>query len=75
MKSKNFKDEEILGITIEDGKKVVYLKQGVKRSYKYDYLKEEDISHLNHELLAYQRYLKLLNRIGTINKLDEDLFD
>ncbi len=52
-KSKHFKDHEIKGI-LPDGS--IYLKEGVKRKYYNDTLKEDMLEpHINEELIAYQK--------------------
>lgn len=54
--SKNFKNNEIKGTINVDGKKVIYLKEGVKRKYYNDSIDPEELeSHLNQELLVYQK--------------------
>lgn len=57
--SKNFYDDEIKGVMEVDGKKVIYLKEGVKRrKYAGDlptwYL--EHPLHINHLLIYLSRY-------------------
>lgn len=65
--SKNFKDSEIKGVMYIDGKKVLYLKEGVKRRrYIEDTIGvDESIleSHLNTQLLNYQKWEKFYKRI------------
>lgn len=57
--SKEFKDHEIKGVYYENGKKVIYLKEGVKRKkFKEDLWNTEEIldSQLNKELIHYQKW-------------------
>lgn len=52
----NFKESEIIGYLYIDGKKVTYLKQGVKRKRFNDSLDPEQLEpHLNQELINYQK--------------------
>lgn len=58
-KSKHFKDHEIKGVTYEDGKKVIHLKDGVRRKrFKEDMFVTELTlsSQLNHELINYEKW-------------------
>lgn len=57
--SKNFKDSEIKGVMYIDGKKVIYLKEGVKRRFYHGDLPTwymEHPSHINHLLLFFKKY-------------------
>lgn len=57
--SKNFKDSEIKGVMYIEGKKVLYLKEGVKRRfYKNDLPRwaMENPSHINHLLVFFKKY-------------------
>lgn len=57
--SKNFKDSEIKGVTYIDGKKVIYLKEGVKRRFYASDLSPRQMehpSHINHILIFLSRY-------------------
>lgn len=59
--SKHFKDHEIKGISYENGKKVIHLKEGVKRKkFKEDLWNTEEVldSQLNRELINYQKWEK-----------------
>lgn len=59
-KSRNFKDHEIRGI-LPDGS--IYLKTGVKRKKYNDDLSDEDMDHINQQLIHAERLsesLKLL---------------
>ncbi len=52
-KSKHFKDHEIKGV-LPDGS--IYLKDGVKRKYYNDTLREDMLEpHINEELIVYQK--------------------
>ena len=54
--SKNFTEDEIKGIMYIDGKKVIYLKTGVKRKNYNDDLGTGDyLSQLNQELINYEK--------------------
>lgn len=63
VKSKNFKDTEIIGFLLVNGTWVVYLKEGVRRK---KYVKDpefENFTQLNQELISYelwQKYYKLV---------------
>lgn len=51
--SLNFKDHEIKGV-LPDGS--IYLKDGVKRKYYNDTLREDMLEpHINEELIVYQK--------------------
>jgi hypothetical protein len=71
MNSKHFTEDEIKGITMEDGKKVVYLKPGVKR-LKYDYVSDDIMCQINQQLAGFERYLKTMDKLGINNQLEED---
>jgi hypothetical protein len=52
----NFKEKEILGYLIIDGRKVTYLKEGVKRKKFNDNLEPDQLEpHLNQELINYTK--------------------
>ena len=52
-KSKHFKDHEIKGVLPDAS---IYLKDGVKRKYYNDTLREDMLEpHINEELIVYQK--------------------
>lgn len=62
--SKIFKQHEIIGYLMIDGRKVTYLKTGVKRLHKYqDHLMDEHMDHLNHQLIYLQKYGEFLRNV------------
>lgn len=60
--SKNFYDIEIKGVMYLNGKKVIYLKSGVKRLWRFtDHILESKMDHINYHLIykdKYERYYK-----------------
>jgi hypothetical protein len=54
--SKHFSESEIKGYMMIDGKKVVYLKEGVIRKRYNDHLKGDEIPHINQELVNFESY-------------------
>jgi len=54
--SKHFSESEIKGYMMIDGKKVVYLKEGVIRKKYNDHLKGDEIPHINQELVNFESY-------------------
>lgn len=75
--SKNFQDHEIKGVMYIDGKRVLYLKDGVKRKWY-----PEDMGnpsphrmepHLNMELIRYERHKKFYEEVlGIDDYTNED---
>lgn len=64
MSSKHFKPEEIIGYMEIDGKRVVYLKEGVKRLRRYqDHLSSDHVYHLNYYLINKKRYERFLKEV------------
>lgn len=59
--SRYFTKDEIKGITYENGKKVIHLKEGVRRNPSYETLFEKDMNQLNNELISYEKEKKILN--------------
>lgn len=53
--SKNFYNDEIKGVMNIDGRKVLYLKPRVFRKRFYDWPDDEYISHINQELINYEK--------------------
>lgn len=59
--SKNFKDSEIIGVLEVDGRKVLYLKTGVKRrNYNDDLGTGDFFPQLNQELIAQEKREKVI---------------
>lgn len=62
--SKNFTPDEIIGYLMIDGRQVTYLKPHVKRLHRYpETLHEDYMDHLNHGLIALQRYTEYLKKV------------
>lgn len=56
MKLNNFKESEIIGYLNIGGKRVTYLKMGVRRKHFNDHIDPEVLeSHLNQELINYEK--------------------
>lgn len=73
MESKIFKPEEIRGYIEIDGRKVVYLKTGVKRLHKYqDHLNEDYPTHLNQQIIFLQRYAEYLKKVVGLDDFDDN---
>lgn len=53
--SENYYDDEIKGVMMIDGKKVLYLKPRVFRKRYYDWPDDEAIPQINQELIAYEK--------------------
>lgn len=71
--SKHFFDHEIKGITYVDGKKVIYLKTGVKRQWRYnDHLIEEHMDHLNKALLMLKGIEDYYKKVVGIDDFEKD---
>lgn len=63
VKSKNFKDTEIIGFLLVNGKWVVYLKEGVRRRRYVENPEFENFTQINQELINYelwQEYYKVI---------------
>jgi hypothetical protein len=54
--SKHFSESEIKGSMIINGRKVIYLKEGVKRKRYNDNLNGDEIPHINQELINFESY-------------------
>ena len=54
--NKHFSESEIKGYMMIDGKKVLYLKEGVIRKRYNDHLKGDEIPHINQELVNFESY-------------------
>lgn len=65
--SKNFRLDEIIGYLIIDGKQVTYLKQGVKRKPKYEYLDDAYESHLNQSVIWIKRWEEYYKKVVGID--------
>lgn len=61
-KSKNFKDDEIIGV-LTDGS--IYLKMGVTRKHYNDSLDYEDMDHINKQLIMLEKINKFYQLTGT----------
>lgn len=70
--SKNFKDFEIKGITYIDGKRVLYLKEGVKRKHYNDDVNGDEITHINQDLINYERFQAYYQLILGIDDFSND---
>lgn len=74
--SKNFKDSEIKGVMYIDGKKVLYLKEGVKRRKYIEETLNVDESiletHINKQLINYQKWEKFYKRIIGVDDYSND---
>jgi hypothetical protein len=67
-----FKKHEVIGYLIIDGKKVTYLKMGVKRQYRYqDYISYEYIDHINHQLHRIKKYGEYLKKVVGIDDYEK----
>lgn len=66
--SKNFRDSQIKGVLTIDGRKVLYLKDGVKKKWYAEDVNNPSVykleSHLNHELISYQSRKKFMEVMG-----------
>ncbi len=54
MKSR-FRDSEIKGFIMIDGRKVTYLKPRVTKKKYYDWPDDEAISHINEEMIRFEK--------------------
>jgi hypothetical protein len=59
----NFKESEIKGFIMIDGKKVTYLKPNVKRLNNYDYLDDRIMDHINQDLIRMKKYENFYRKI------------
>ena len=55
-KSKHFNEDEVKGYMNVDGKRVVYLKEGVKRKRYNDNADPEKMEQLNQEMISYEKW-------------------
>lgn len=66
--SKNFKDSQIKGVLTINGRKVLYLKDGVKKKWYPEDIDNPSIyrleSHINKELISYQSQIKFMEVMG-----------
>ena len=58
--SKNFRDDQIKGVLEIDGKKVLYLKEGVRKKSYGDHLDDRQMDHINHIIIHFERYEELM---------------
>lgn len=71
--SKNFKEHEVIGYLMVDGRKTVYLKMGVKRNYKYnDHLDDNEMDHINKSLVILSRYTEYLKKVVGLDDFDNN---
>ena len=74
--SKNFYDREILGVMEIDGKKVLYLKPGVKRRfYAADMSNPKHYkleTHINDELVNFQRWEDYYKKVVGVDDYEQD---
>lgn len=61
--SKNFRDDQIKGILEIDGKKVLYLKEGVRKKSYGDHLDDNQMDHINHTMIYFERYEELMKQL------------
>ncbi len=70
--SKNFKKEEIIGYMIINGKRVTYLKPGVKRVRRYyGEIDENIMDHLNYNLINIKRWQEYAKKVLGIDDFEE----
>lgn len=70
--SKNFKDSEIRGVMEIDGKKVLYLKEGVTKLKYNDSLSDTDMDHINPVVVFLERYGEVMTKLYGDNDPDEN---
>lgn len=70
--SKIFKPEEIIGYVEVDGKKVVYLKQGVKRNPNYYSPQEPEGQHINQSLVWLKRWEQYYKKVVGIDDFEKE---
>lgn len=58
--SKNFRDDQIKGILEVDGRRTLYLKEGVRKKSYGDHLDDTQMDHINHVLIYFERYEELM---------------
>jgi hypothetical protein len=64
--SKNFKDHEIKGVSYdENGNKVIYLKEGVRRKRYNDHLNDDEMHHINEQVIFLEKINKFYLLTGT----------
>lgn len=68
-KSKNFKDHEIRGI-LPDGS--IYLKTGVKRKNYNDELYDDNMQHLNQELLIMKSWEDFYRKVVGVDDFSNE---
>ena len=71
-KSKNFKDHEIKGIFYENDNKVVYLKEGVRRKKYNDHLNDDEMHHINEQVILLEKINKFYLATGTTPLTDNN---
>jgi hypothetical protein len=71
-KSKNFKDHEIKGIFYENDNKVVYLKEGVRRKKYNDHLSDDEMHHINEQVILLEKINKFYLATGTTPLTDNN---
>lgn len=71
--SKNFRNREIKGIMTINGKRVLYLKTGVKRKHFYDDLGDgEFFKQLNQEMINYEKAEEFRKQIMSEDDFSND---
>lgn len=71
-KSINFKDHEIKGIFYENDNKVVYLKEGVRRKKYNDHLSDDEMHHINEQVILLEKINKFYLATGTTPLTDNN---
>ncbi len=70
--SKNFFDDQILGVSIdEEGRKVIHLKMGVRKQYNSGYLDYDECYQRNEVLDIQAKYKKINILLFGNSDLDE----
>lgn len=70
--SKNFYDFEIKGVLEIDGKKVLYLKNNVVRQRYADFSNDDNVEHLNQQLINAQRLERFYKEIMGIDDFENN---
>lgn len=66
----NYKEDEIKGFIIIDGKKVTVLKPNVKRIDRFDYLDDRIMDHINQDLIRMKKYESFYRKIVGIEDFE-----
>ncbi len=71
MKKSEFKPHEVIGYLEIDGRRVTYLKPGVKRLRRYPVTASDDYArHINQELVYFERWQKFAKSVLGIDNFD-----